>query len=82
MLQSRALVVGRTLGEELEKTFFVVLTKLKTEMAESTSPLKATLEAMEAFKEKMHQDSAEVEKARGPKSRAGGGKGRAHKRKC
>ena len=50
-LQSRALVVDFTLREELERTTTVV-TKVKNELAESTSLLKATLEAMEALKEK------------------------------
>jgi len=63
MLQSCALVVGLTFGEELERTTTVVVSKLKTELVESTSSLKATLEAMESFKEKMCQDNAGVEKA-------------------
>jgi len=49
-LQSWTLLVGRTLGEELERTTTVVVRKLKTELAESANFLKASLDVMEAFK--------------------------------
>ncbi|KAL9276753.1 hypothetical protein ACSQ67_025766 [Phaseolus vulgaris] len=49
-LQSWTLLVGRTLGEELERTTTVVVRKLKTEPAESANFLKASLDVMEAFK--------------------------------
>ena len=63
-LQSRALVVGHTLGEEVERTTIVVVTKLKTELAEPSSSLKAMLEAMRALEEKMRQVYIEVEEAK------------------
>jgi len=44
-LQSRSLVDSRTLWEELERTI-AVGTKQKNELVESSSSLKATLEAM------------------------------------
>jgi len=62
-LQNRVLVVGQTLGEELERTTTTVATKPKNELVESISSLKATLEAMEAFKEKMRQDNIAAERA-------------------
>jgi len=61
-LQNWEVVVDRTLGEELERTITTVVTKLKNELTESTSSLKATLEAMEAFKEKMRQDNVAAKK--------------------
>jgi len=63
-LQSQSLLVGRTLGEELERTTVVVVTKLKTELEESTSSLKTTLETMGALKEKMRQVSLEGQEAK------------------
>jgi len=50
------MVVGKALGEELERTKIVVVPKLKTEVAELTSSLKAVLEAAKACREKMRQD--------------------------
>jgi len=41
----------------------MVVPNLKMELAKSTSSLKATLKAVESFKEKMCQDNLAVEKA-------------------
>jgi len=54
------MVVGKTLGEELERTKTVMMPKLKTELAKSANSLKA---AVEASKEKMRQNNLAVEKA-------------------
>jgi len=51
-LQSRSLLVGRTLGEELER-IVVVVPKLKNKLVESTSLLKTTLQTMGVLEEKM-----------------------------
>ena len=40
-----------------------MVTKQKNELVESASSLKATLEAIEALKEKIHQDNVAAEKA-------------------
>jgi len=54
--------VGRTLGEELERTLAIV-TKQKKELAELANSLKAALEANEALKEKIFKDNDVAEKA-------------------
>lgn len=51
-LQNRNMVVGKTLGEELEMTKTMAVPKLKMELAESGNSLKATLEAVEACRKK------------------------------
>jgi len=62
-IKSRALVVGRMLGKELEMTTTMVVPKLKTELAEFASSLKASLDAMEAFKKEGRQESMVAKKA-------------------
>jgi len=51
-LHSLSLLVSRALQEELERTTTVVVAKLKTELAESASSLKITLETMGPLKKK------------------------------
>jgi len=52
-LQSRATIVGKTHGEEFNKTSTIVVPKLTAELEESTNLLKAALESVEACREKM-----------------------------
>jgi len=54
--QSRATVVGKTLGEELKRTSTMLVPRLRMKLAESANSLKATLETTEACREKMQQD--------------------------
>lgn len=51
-LQSRATLVGKTLGKELNRTRIVVVPMLRAELEESANSLKATLEAAETCREK------------------------------
>jgi len=63
-LHSRALVGGRTLGEELERNLAIMVAKLKAELNESSSSLKARLEAMGSLDEKMRQVITKADKAK------------------
>lgn len=63
-LQSWSLLVNRTLGEEIERTTTVVVTKIKIELAESTSSSKTTLEEMRTLEEKIRKVSLEAKEAK------------------
>ena len=52
-LQSRATIVGRTMGDELCRAQTVVVPKLETELEASASSLKTTLEAADTYREEM-----------------------------
>jgi len=55
-LQSRATIVGKALSDELSRAKMVVMSKLKAELEESASSLKAALEAAEACREEMRKN--------------------------
>jgi len=55
-MKSWATAVGKTLGEELNRTSTILVPKLRAELEESTNSLKAALEAVEACREKMRRD--------------------------
>ena len=46
-IHSRAMVISRTLGEELERNSATVVTKVNAELNDSSNSLKMTLVAME-----------------------------------
>jgi len=54
-LQSRAIVVIKALGDELNRTQTVVVPKLKAELEESTSSLKSAIKTTEICKEEMQK---------------------------
>jgi len=54
-LQIRVIVVGKTLGEELNRTTTVLVPKLRAEWEELTNSLKAALEVVEACRENMRR---------------------------
>jgi len=60
-MMSITLVVGRTLGNELERNSAVVLAKLKAELNESSNSLKVTLEAMGSLKEQSRRVKTELD---------------------
>jgi len=57
-------VVTHTLGGELKRNSTVVVAKLRTELVESSSSLKSTLEAMGKLDEKCNQISVEADEAK------------------
>jgi len=54
-LQSRATVVGRVIGDELNRTQTVVVPKLKAKLEESIVSLKSAIEAAETCREEMEK---------------------------